>query len=80
VITRTIRSATVGDVAALSSVHIASSDDAYAPLAGSWPVDNVGALTTAKWFEILGKHDEIAPDGPSRLAALRERERRAVGE
>jgi ribosomal protein S18 acetylase RimI-like enzyme len=57
VTTRAIRSATVGDAAAISSVHVASRDDAYAPLAVSWPTDNASERT-AMWLEILRKQDE----------------------
>ncbi|HVH45245.1 MAG TPA: GNAT family N-acetyltransferase [Labilithrix sp.] len=47
-----MRPARSDDAAAIASVHIASSDDAYAPLAGTWPQADHSART-ALWAESL---------------------------
>jgi ribosomal protein S18 acetylase RimI-like enzyme len=49
-----LRGAGVEDAAAIAAVHIASSDDAYAPLAADWPGSDVGART-ASWATTLAK-------------------------
>ncbi len=49
-----IRAARVDDAEAIASVHIASSDDAYAPLAAQWhPAD--AAARAAKWAKSIAE-------------------------
>jgi GNAT superfamily N-acetyltransferase len=52
-----LRRAEAIDAAAIASVHIASSDDAYAPLALAWPVADASARA-AMWAESLRDHAE----------------------
>jgi phosphinothricin acetyltransferase len=55
-----VRRARVGDAAAIAAVHIASSDDAYAPLAAHWPpADPV--KRAAAWTKTLSEEDPRAP-------------------
>jgi L-amino acid N-acyltransferase YncA len=55
-----IRRARVEDAAGITSVHIASSEDAYAPLAASWPaVDAV--KRAAMWTKTLSEADPRSP-------------------
>jgi ribosomal protein S18 acetylase RimI-like enzyme len=54
-----VRRARVEDAAAIAHVHIASSDDAYAPLAAVWPIADA-ERRAGLWRETLAE-----PDGPS---------------
>jgi ribosomal protein S18 acetylase RimI-like enzyme len=49
---RVLRRARVGDAAAIASAHIASRDDAYAPLAAEWSADDTSARTKM-WAKTL---------------------------
>jgi hypothetical protein len=49
-----VRRACVGDARAIALVHIASSDDVYAPLAAEWPADDPDERT-ARWARNLGE-------------------------
>jgi len=50
--TRTVRRAGAADARSIASVHIASSNDAYAPLAACWPAEDIDARA-AKWAKRL---------------------------
>jgi ribosomal protein S18 acetylase RimI-like enzyme len=56
----------MGDAAGIAAVHIASSDEAYAPLAAEWSRANIEART-ARWATILAKEGPelvmVAEDG-----------------
>jgi ribosomal protein S18 acetylase RimI-like enzyme len=45
-----VRVATVADAPAIAAVHVASSEEAYAPLAAAWPLADVGTRTEG-WTE-----------------------------
>jgi ribosomal protein S18 acetylase RimI-like enzyme len=53
-----LRKAGVGDARAIARVHIASSEDAYAPLAGRWQAEDV-EQRTARWAASLGEADRL---------------------
>jgi ribosomal protein S18 acetylase RimI-like enzyme len=53
-----VRRAGVGDARGIALVHIASSDDAYAPLAGQWRAEGIEERT-AKWAAGLGEPDRL---------------------
>jgi ribosomal protein S18 acetylase RimI-like enzyme len=51
-----LRSAGIDDAAAIAAVHVASSNDAYAPLAAEWPRGDVDARA-ARWATTLAKEN-----------------------
>jgi ribosomal protein S18 acetylase RimI-like enzyme len=53
-----VRRACVGDARAIALVHIASSDDVYAPLAAEWPADDPDERT-ARWARNLGEENRL---------------------
>ena len=57
-----VRAATVDDAAAMARVHIASSEDAYRPLAAAWDAPDLEARTRgwASWIEASGRVDRVA--------------------
>jgi phosphinothricin acetyltransferase len=55
-----VRRARLGDAAAIAAVHIASSDDAYAPLAAVWPVADP-VKRAAAWTKSLSEDDPRSP-------------------
>jgi ribosomal protein S18 acetylase RimI-like enzyme len=55
-----IRRARVVDAPAIAAIHIASSDDAYAPLAAVWPSADA-AKRAAMWTETLSAEDPRCP-------------------
>jgi ribosomal protein S18 acetylase RimI-like enzyme len=58
-----LRRARIDDASAIATVHIASSDEAYAPLAAEWPRGDVHERT-ARWSTALAKDLAIvAEDG-----------------
>ncbi len=53
-----LRKAGVGDARAIARVHIASSDDTYAPLAAQWQTDDPDERT-ARWARSLGEENRL---------------------
>jgi ribosomal protein S18 acetylase RimI-like enzyme len=54
-----LRKAGVGDARAIALVHIASSDDVYAPLAGEWRAVDPDERA-ARWARSLGEENRLA--------------------
>lgn len=55
-----IRSACPSDAEGIASVHVESSTDAYAPLAGDWPAQNL-TDRAARWRESLKPSNRASP-------------------
>jgi ribosomal protein S18 acetylase RimI-like enzyme len=53
-----LRKAGVGDARAIALVHVASSDDAYAPLAAEWQADDADERA-ARWVRSLGEGNRL---------------------
>ncbi len=69
-----VREAVIADAAAIANVHLASSEDAYAPLSGAWKPDTLQART-AMWERLLGRSEKDA----TRFELVAERDGEVVG-
>ena len=72
-----VRKADISDARGIALVHIASSDDTYAPLAAEWQSDDEGERT-ARWAKILSEQNRLVMIAEGQRRSDRFRGRRSL--